>query len=241
MKLAQAFALWALSCSAALADEAQDAFVESNLLSIFYHELGHAVIDVARVPIFGQEEDAADVMSILMIDALFKEQPAQDIAYDAAFGFQAGADDAYEPAYWDVHGPDLQRYYTLVCLFYGANPDAREDLAIELGLPEERAIGCEDEFSLANDSWGPIWDDLEAKAPGKSLRFVEPKGKLAESLSAEVLRYEVDALNATFALPRIVDVRIESCGQANAFYDPNDRTITLCAEFEPYLRDLYRN
>jgi hypothetical protein len=39
------------------------------------------------VPIFGQEEDAADVVSILMIDQVYDEEPAQDIAYDAALGF----------------------------------------------------------------------------------------------------------------------------------------------------------
>lgn len=32
---------------------AQDAFVEANILSFFYHELGHAVIDLMEVPIFG--------------------------------------------------------------------------------------------------------------------------------------------------------------------------------------------
>lgn len=68
-------------------DEARDFFVESNTLVIFYHELGHAVIDLMKVPIFGQEEDAADVMAVLLIDRLFVEEAAQDMAYDSAFGY----------------------------------------------------------------------------------------------------------------------------------------------------------
>jgi hypothetical protein len=40
----------------------------------------------------------------------------------------------------------------LVCIFYGANPDLREELAQELGLPEDRAISCAVEYELAIDS-----------------------------------------------------------------------------------------
>ena len=39
-------------------------FLTANILGIFYHEFGHAVIDIEDVPIFGQEEDAADVFSM---------------------------------------------------------------------------------------------------------------------------------------------------------------------------------
>ena len=73
----------------ACAQTDEDRFVEANLLSIFYHEMGHAMIDVLRLPVFGQEEDAADVASILMIDGFYDEEVAQDLAYDAAFGFWA--------------------------------------------------------------------------------------------------------------------------------------------------------
>ena len=34
-------------------------YIESNTLAIFYNELGHALIDVLNIPIYGQEEDAA--------------------------------------------------------------------------------------------------------------------------------------------------------------------------------------
>ncbi|EAQ14442.1 putative metallopeptidase DUF4344 [Maritimibacter alkaliphilus HTCC2654] len=51
-----------------------EAFVESNILATLYHELGHALIDIQDVPIFGQEEDAADVLSILLVDAFWEER-----------------------------------------------------------------------------------------------------------------------------------------------------------------------
>ncbi len=59
-----------------------DFSIKANVLAIFYHELGHAVMDVMDVPIFGEEEDAADVMSVLLIDWLFSEEAAQDNVYD---------------------------------------------------------------------------------------------------------------------------------------------------------------
>ena len=57
------------------------------MIGIFYHELGHAVIDTEDVPIFGQQEDAADVLSVLLIDETFIDADAQNIAFDAAFGY----------------------------------------------------------------------------------------------------------------------------------------------------------
>ncbi|RLJ51591.1 putative metallopeptidase DUF4344 [Litoreibacter meonggei] len=136
----------------ALAD--QTAFVEANLLSIFYHEMGHAVIDLMEVPIYGQEEDAADTMAVLLIDALYEEDAAQAIAYDSAFGYINDPDGIEDVPYWDLHGPDEQRYYNHVCLFYGADIHAREELADDLGLPPERAESCEDEYEQAIASWG---------------------------------------------------------------------------------------
>lgn len=225
--------LW-LMTGAALADEQREAFVEANLLGIFYHEFGHALIDVLGLPVFGQEEDAADVASILMIDAFYEEEAAQALAYDTAFGFLGEASFAGDIAYWDVHGPDEQRFYNTVCLFYGANPDAREDFAIDLGLPEDRALTCPEEFALAQDSWGPALDEIAGQ--GATLRF-DAGG--FDGLTAAVIGGEVNALDGDFNLPEPVTVRVESCGEANAFYDPGTVEIIMCVEFEDHLRALF--
>ena len=139
-------ALSVLLCAPARASEEKAAFIEANILSIFYHELGHAVIDLMDVPIFGQEEDAADVMAVLLIDWLYEEETAQAIAYDSAFGYINDPEQTEEVPYWDLHGPDEQRFYNHVCLFYGANPEDREELAADLGLPDERAETCPEEY-----------------------------------------------------------------------------------------------
>jgi len=216
------------------ADEERDRFVEANLLGIFYHEFGHALIDVLGLPVFGQEEDAADVASILMIDAFYDEDAALDLAYDASFGFLGEAEVAGDVAYWDVHGPDEQRFYNTVCLFYGANPDAREEFADDMGLPEDRAETCPEEYDLASESWGAAFDDIAGQ--GTSLRF---NAAGFEGLTVDVIEAEVAALNVDFTLPEPVGVVIENCGEANAFYDPGEVQIIICTEFEDHLRVLF--
>lgn len=58
-----------------------------------------------QVPIFGQEEDAADVFSLLLIDEVFEPESANIIAYDAAFGLHAESQEN-TLAFWDVQGPE---------------------------------------------------------------------------------------------------------------------------------------
>lgn len=219
-----------------MADEAEDAFVEANILGIFYHELGHALIDVMQMPVFGQEEDAADVASILLIDHLFEPESALAMAYDVANGFWAEAvANAENPVpYWDTHGPDEQRFYNTVCLFYGGDPDTRDDFAEDMELPEERAEYCVEEYELAADSWGAVFDEL-AEGGEPMLFTAEVEG----SFSAGIIGAEVEALNADFGFPSTVQVITGECDEANAFYDPSDQSIIMCEEFEAHLRLLY--
>lgn len=224
-----------------VAAQAQDVseFVEANILGIFYHELGHAVIDIEGVPIFGQEEDAADVFSIFLIDAFFEEETALSLAYDAAFGFWAEAEASFgeEVAWWSVHGPDEQRFYNTVCIFYGADPDNREGFAQDMGLPDERADYCPDEFDQANAAWGSVLDEMTERGAGSSISFAASSPKAAQQIAA-VLAPEVAALNAGMRLSSPLKVAVEPCEEANAFYDLDARQITFCTEFLPHLRKL---
>lgn len=240
-KILSLFCLMVLaSATASLSEESseKDAFVEANILSVFYHELGHAVIDLMEVPIFGQEEDAADVMSVLLIDWLFEEDSAQAIAYDSAFGYINDPEGEEEVAYWDVHGPDEQRFYNHVCLFYGANPDDRLDLAEDLGLPEDRAEYCPDEYAQAATSWGAIFDEMETQADGVPIVF-QPGTEEFSDLPNTLLSAEVGSMNADLNLPAELTVTVASCDEPNAFYDPQEISITFCTEFIPHLEDLF--
>ena len=235
--LKQSLLLVSLACaSPAQAEEitAED-FVQSNVIATFYHELGHAVIDIERIPVFGQEEDAADVFAIYMIDALFEQDSAINLAYETAFGFlgevEARERARSEIAWWAAHGPDEQRFYNTVCLFYGADPARRKSFAREMGLPKARAALCPKEYDLADDSWGPIIDELKQRGAGNTVRF---KGQVS-SLTADILQEEINELNKTLSLKSPLTVSIEACGEANAFFYPDTNEIVFCSEFEDHL------
>ncbi len=211
--------------------EATD-FVRGNVLSIFYHEFGHALVDILGVPVMGREEDAADALSVVLTNELWDEETARSTAWvTAEFWLQSASENAdEEPAYADVHGLDMQRYFTHVCLFYGANPDARGDFVTEFDLPEERADGCVDEYDKTAESWGLYLDEIAADAPGTSISMdVDP----ADAISA-ILGYEVEGLNEKFILPEGLTVALKSCGEINAFYDSSTKSITFCTEYVDY-------
>lgn len=217
--------------------EDEEAYVAANLIGIFYHELGHAVIHLNEVPIFAQEEDAADVFSVLLIDMLNDEETAQSIAYDAAFGYIEDPEGLEDIPYWDVHGPDEQRFYNHVCIFVGAVPDKRQGFAEDLALPEERLASCAEEFDQALESWNPILEELTENSSGKSIEFAPPEHNDREDhqLVMSVIGQEIEALNVDFTLPETLTVRVEACDEANAFYDPEDISITICTEFVDHL------
>ena len=102
-----------------------------------------------------------------------------------------------------MHGPNEQRYYNLVCIFYGANPDLREELAQELRLPEERAISCPEEHELAIDSWGAVLQDMEG-GTGK-LRLTGPSSDPMYSIICQ----EIESFNSIFGVPSDASVTIE--------------------------------
>lgn len=214
----------------ALADEAQD-FVTANIISTLYHEFGHALIDLTDAPVQGGEEDAADSLSVMLLDAFWEEDTAQSITALTALSFELAAQENENPAYWDVHGLDMQRYYNQVCLFYGANPEARATLAEDFELPAARMATCVEEFKLASASWGAVLEPLEIEKPAKSFEFT---GDTTSDVGA-LLADELHDLNATYALPQPIAVKLSPCGEENAFYDPHSKTITICTEYVAFL------
>ena len=62
-----------------------------------------------------------------------------------------------------------------------------------------------------------------------------------ESLIGQVLAEEIAFLNRQLGFPFDFAVLIETCEEANAFYDPETGSVTLCAEFETYLSRQYEN
>ncbi|MEC7760348.1 MAG: DUF4344 domain-containing metallopeptidase [Pseudomonadota bacterium] len=55
---------------------------------------------------------------------------------------------------------------------------------------------------------------------------------------AALLLDEIDALNAEFSLADDLILSYAACGEANAFYDPEYREITICTEYVDFLAEM---
>lgn len=220
-------------------DEAAADFVASNVIATFYHEVGHALIDVLGLPVLGREEDAADALSALLTHQIWEEDSAAAIINDTANAYLVYADlaesEGYETPYWDEHSLDLQRYYNLVCLFYGADPERREFIVTDYELPQERAEQCPAEFEQTEASWSGLLQ--EASAGGQGLVM---KGDASDPLVV-LLADEVKSMNELYDLPQSVTVEVADCGEANAFYDSEKLLVTICTEYAADLAQIFQS
>jgi len=211
-----------------------------------YHELAHALIDMMPLPVFGREEDAADTFVVVITDQFFDAKQAEQLTWASADQYARDAEEAekkgWEPAVWDTHSLNLQRYYNLICLYYGGNVQDRDDFASENGLPYERAETCEEERELAESSWGSVLEDIKRSGAGPDWITVDENvdtlGNSYVLAAQSVIRKEVLRLNARFAPDFKIKVVIENCNEENAFYAPGEGKIIMCNELSrSYIHD----
>jgi hypothetical protein len=125
----------------------------------FFHEMGHALIDVYKIVHTGKEEDAADELStyILISGGDEGEKAALNGAED--FYREASEDkDLDEEQFADSHSLDKQRFYNVVCWVYGSNTEKYAYLTEGKDpiLPEGRAEMCEDEYHRVSKAWASL-------------------------------------------------------------------------------------
>jgi hypothetical protein len=117
------------------------------------HEVGHGVFDMFAIPIWGREEDAADNFAAYIMLAFGKER-ARRLVGGAAWAWKGYIDRAKEDskvqipleAFASNHGQPQERFYNLMCIAFGADPQMFSDL-IETGyLPKRRAPNCQYEY-----------------------------------------------------------------------------------------------
>ncbi len=120
----------------------------------FFHEMGHALIDVFEIPVIGKEEDAVDGLSTLILSEAGEEGEYAALN-GASWFFLEGVvkADVEDLAFWDEHSLDLQRFYNIACWIYGKNPEGHSYLVDEEILPIERAERCEAEYQQLYNSW----------------------------------------------------------------------------------------
>jgi hypothetical protein len=131
--------------------------IDAVLGQFFYvvaHEMGHAMFDALNVPLFGRPEDAADQFASYLMLHLGSREDAHRLISGAAYTYKNDIEGtkvtAPITAFADVHGAPVQRFYNLLCMAYGADPQTFGDLVQRGYLPQARARSCHNEYGELN-------------------------------------------------------------------------------------------
>ena len=136
-----------------LQGEALDKTVMGAAFFAFLHETGHALVDQLDLPVTGKEEDAVDQLAaVILIESGGK---GLHMALDGARAFLLHSKQGFaDSAFWDEYSFGEQRYYSIVCLAFGADPKKRTALLEgDYALPRERAATCAAEYKRVKKAW----------------------------------------------------------------------------------------
>jgi Putative metallopeptidase len=125
-----------------------------QLLFALAHEFGHAVFDIYNLPVLGRQEDAADQFATHFL-LHFGGQLSQRLIWGAAYsynGFLKNLKDKPKvtvpiTSFSSDHGAPEQRFYNLVCIAYGYDPQIFASVIEKGYLPDPRAKVCKYEYS----------------------------------------------------------------------------------------------
>jgi hypothetical protein len=135
-------------------DEQEEAgtSVASATVFTFFHEMGHALIDIYDLPVTGKEEDAVDQLAALIL--LEGGEEGENAAIDGANSFVGEDEEEMDDlSFWDEHSFDEQRFYNILCWIYGKDPEGYQYLVDDETLPANRAERCPAEYDRMSRSW----------------------------------------------------------------------------------------
>ncbi|WP_186376197.1 DUF4344 domain-containing metallopeptidase [Hyella patelloides] len=119
-----------------------------NGVFILLHEVGHALVDNLDLAFTGKEEDSVDDFAATFVLDEKNGLPEEIIWISGQF-FSVLPDGDY----WDEHSFGQQRFYNLVCLLFGKNPQQYVGIAEQAGLGKDRAVRCHSEYQDKVSSW----------------------------------------------------------------------------------------
>ena len=223
-------------------------FVVGNVLFTLYHEAGHMLVSELNLPVLGQEENAVDSLAtIAMLES--GDEEMDYLLSQAMLGWFLSASDRFEDLiFYGEHDLDQQRGYRVLCLMVGSDPDAFADLAKELDLPKERQDDCTYEYDQAVDAWdGVTQNHLNADGASRkrmiSVSHRPPPPAFAAFATllqeTELMEFVAEDMDGFYRLPAPVAFLSDSCGEANAFWNPNAREMTLCYELLAAFAEIY--
>lgn len=135
-------------------DKLDDAVTGATVF-VFFHEVGHSLVDVLKLPITGKEEDAVDQLSTFVLTS--ESDEGSQAALNGAMSFYLASKNQEtkikDLPFWDEHSLSQQRFYNILCWVYGQNEKKYDGLVKDGILPAERAQRCKGEYAQLANSW----------------------------------------------------------------------------------------
>jgi len=130
-----------------------DEAIVGQLLFTVAHEMGHAIFELFDISVFGREEDAADQVAAHFLLQLGKDR-AHGLISGAAYSYWGFMKDYKDnpkvaiplQAFSSNHGSPEERFYNLLCIAFGANPQLFADFVEKGYLPKTRTGSCKYEY-----------------------------------------------------------------------------------------------
>lgn len=237
-------------------------YVLGNTLFFLYHELGHALIELSGAPVLGREEDAVDAFALVELITQMRD-PETDAATKArlvSYGYanidqwrkSAREWQPSEEAHYGPHALDLQRMFNAACILHGGDSQSFPDVAEVFDIDPFHLEGCNRFFFQAYDGWTytlDTFDGFEGPNPDPSpdliFRFLPPE-RAQHARWEQLARNwgELDAIqshfSSSFLIDRPIPVTFESCGEENAYYYPDNNSVSICYELMNAFARYYR-
>jgi hypothetical protein len=127
---------------------------------VFFHEVGHCLFDLLKLPSNGRQEEAIDQLATYVFVDCADDQ-IEKVALKGAYLWghkydelsQKGATESGLNQQWaDEHAFNAQRFYSIICWVYGHDPGKYQDMVNDL-LPEARAALCPEEYARVSNAW----------------------------------------------------------------------------------------
>jgi len=125
------------------------------MFEVSLHEFAHALFDMLELPVLGHEEDAADQVAAYTL-LQFGDSEARRLIAGTAYAYKMD-EKKIDPcrsmeAYADEHGTPAQRFFSVLCIAYGADTELFGEIVSKGFLPESRAEFCEEEYEQVQDA-----------------------------------------------------------------------------------------
>ncbi len=222
-------------------------------MGILAHEFGHFMIGELKLPATGPEEDVADEFAAMVFVDNMRDMPEQagPMALAMAKFWWYSAEDSGsgdQPDWFDEHAPDRARFGRIMCMLYGASPRGFEPVMEQTGIPERTRARCIEDERKRHAAWDKLLSshrrrgvdpvmpgELDPATPGKrvTVAYQPPKDPGWAPLQtflqrSRMLETAAKLLSDLYVLPRDTQIVVRECGNPNAFYNPNDGSVTLC-------------